>query len=191
MQMKLIDAQIIKASSPEYDASFILSAASPDRVRDTIDPAAYDLVSKKIKKLIALFNHNHDQPVGFWENLKREKDTLTASIKFAGTNLGKMLKQLIEDGVPLGASIGFRASGSPNELGGIHFEADNFELIETSIVSTPAHPRAVQLAKQYGIDLSIKEIKTATASGDLNRNFPELKKRAIAAVINAKLALKV
>lgn len=183
MKIKSFQAEVIKADSDQYDARFILSASTPDRVRDTIDPTAYDSVSKTVTKLIALFNHDSDRPVGFWEKLKREKDTLTASLKFAGTNLGKMLKQLLDDGVPLGASIGFRGSGQPNELGGIHF--DSIELIETSIVSTPAHPRAMQIAKQWGIDLE-QEIKphNKAASGD-----PVIL-RANRAIIGAKRTIK-
>jgi hypothetical protein len=61
----------------------------------------------------------------------------------------------LDDGVPLGASIGFRGTGEQNKAGGIHFKT--IELLETSIVSTPAHPRAMQIAKKYGIDLSVVE----------------------------------
>jgi HK97 family phage prohead protease len=145
-------ALVEKAASAEFDARFIMSAGTPDRVKDTIEFSAYDAATK-IDKLIALFNHDADKPVGYWTNLKREADTLTGHIKFASTNLGRMLKQLIDDGVPMGASIGFRGKGTQNKAGGIHFS--EIELLETSIVSTPAHPRAMQLAKQFGIDLSV------------------------------------
>lgn len=141
-----------KSAAPEFDARFVMSAASPDRVSDTIEPSAYSRAAAKVGKLIALFNHDPNQVAGFWTNLKRDKDTLTGSIKFASTNLGLMLRTLLDDGVPLGASIGFRGKGAPNDDGGIHFS--EIELIETSIVSTPAHPRAMQIAKSFGIALS-------------------------------------
>lgn len=181
MEIKTLSAEIVKASSDQYDARFILSAASPDRVRDTIDPDAYDAVAKSTDKLVALFNHDPNRPVGFWQKLAREKDTLTGYIKFAGTNLGAMLKQLIIDGVPLGASIGFRGSGEPNELGGIHFNA--LEIIETSITPTPAHPRAIEVAKHFGIALaSIEDDSNSTES----RTYDETRKRAALAFIAAK-----
>ncbi len=185
MRQKTVQATVLKSDNSDYDGRFILSAASPDRMRDTIDPAIYDTIANTTEKLIALFNHDPNRPVGFWEKFKREKDTLTAYIKFAGTNLGEMLKQLIGDGVPLGASIGFRGSGEPNELGGILWNA--LELIETSIVATPAHPRAVQLAKQYGITWPINGPHTTATSGDQHQ---EKRIRANRAIVNARRVLK-
>lgn len=185
MQEKTVHATVLKSDNSEYDGKFVLSASTPDRMRDTIDPDLYDSVAKSVTKLIALFNHDPNRPVGFWENLKREKDTLTGHIKLAGTNLGEMLKQLISDGVPLGASIGFRGSGEPNELGGIHFTS--LELLETSLVATPAHPRAQQLAKQYGVTLSISDTPTTATSGD---QYKEKRLRANRAIVNARRVLK-
>ena len=95
-----------------------------------------------------------------------------------------MLKTLIEDGVPMGASIGFRGRGEQNKAGGIHFK--EIELLETSIVSTPAHPRAMQIAKQFNITLPSTEgdasvVSDATAAA---------RKRAATAIIAAKRTLK-
>ena len=138
-----------KSAAPEYDARFVMSASSPDRVKDTIDPAAYK--PHIGKKLIALWQHDRDAPIGFWENLKVDAGNLVGDIKFATTRLAEMVKTLLADGVPLGASIGFRGKGEARENGGVHF--NQIDLIETSIVSVPAHPRAVQIAKQFGITL--------------------------------------
>ena len=149
MQIKSLPVTIEKAASSAYDASFVMSAATADRVKDTIDPAAYK--SALGSKLIALYQHDPDRPIGFWENLRMAGDTLVGDLKVAGTNLGQMIKQLIADGVPLGASIGFRGKGEQNKAGGIHFK--ELELMECSVVSIPAHPRAMMLAKSLGIDI--------------------------------------
>lgn len=125
---------------------FIMSASSVDRDGDTIDAKAYNSATK-IKKLPALFNHDPSKPFGFWSDLRVVGDTLKGTLTAASTNLGKMIKQLIDDGVPLSSSIGFRGKGEPNKKGGIHFK--ELELLECSIVSIPAHPRAVQVAKDY------------------------------------------
>lgn len=174
---KEFEAVVEKAANGSHDAKFILSASTPDRVRDTIDPEAYDAVAAKTKKLIALFNHNKDAIAGYWTDLKREKDTLTAYIKFASTNVGQMLKTLIDEGVPLGASIGFRGKGDFNDQGGIHFTA--LDLFETSLVSTPAHPRAVQIAKQFNVDLRLSEEEDPT-SGDAAKKAIHEAKSSIA-----------
>lgn len=113
METKHLPITIEKSAAADFDARFIMSASSPDRVKDTISPAAYKAL--KVSKLIALWQHDPDQPVGFWANIKADGDRLVGDLKLAGTNLGKMIKQLIEDGVPLGASIGFRGKGEPNK----------------------------------------------------------------------------
>lgn len=185
MHTKQLTATIEKAASAEFDARFIMSAATPDRVKDTIEPSAYDS-ALGINKLIALFNHDANQPVGFWTGLKREADTLTGQIKFASTNLGRMVKTLIDDGVPLGASIGFRGAGTTNKAGGVHFTS--IELLETSIVSTPAHPRAMQIAKQFGISLG--PVQAPSSSGVVSDASAHLLDRARAATLAANRTLR-
>lgn len=150
-ETKQIQYQVLieKADLADFDARFVMSAGSPDRVNDTIEPDAYKSAEKQ-RKLIALWQHKADQPIGFWSNLKAEGDRLLGYLKISNTNLGQMIKQLIADGVPLGASIGFRGAGEPNKKGGIHFKT--IELMECSVVSIPAHPRAMQIAKQFSLE---------------------------------------
>ena len=148
MTTKHMPVLIEKSDTDGYDARFVMSAATPDRVKDTIAPNAYkDNVGNKI---IALWQHDPDRPIGYWENVKMVGDKLVGDIKISSTNLGKMIKQLIADDVPLGASIGFRGAGSNNKEGGIHFT--KVDIFETSVVSIPAHPRAMQIAKSFGME---------------------------------------
>jgi HK97 family phage prohead protease len=168
MEIKNLDVEIQKAASAEYDARFVMSATSPDRVRDTIDPKAY--APNLGKKLIALWQHDSDQPFGFWENLKVEGGKLIGDLKVSSTNLGQMIKQLIADGVPLGASIGFRGKGEVNKDGGMHFK--EVQLLECSVVSVPCHPLAMQIAKKFNIQLPVESVQELdqkpAASGDIN-----------------------
>ena len=146
METKQTQALIEKSTDDQIH--FILSATTPDREQDTIDVKAYESATK-IEKLPALWNHQTDKPFGYWKDIRVVADTLKGTLVTASTNLGKMIKQLISDGVPLASSIGFRGKGSPNKKGGIHFK--ELELLECSVVSIPAHPRAVQVAKQYDL----------------------------------------
>lgn len=143
-----------KSENPNFDATFIMSATTPDRVSDTIDPKAYTKAIAELgsSKLIALFNHDSDKIVGFWDDIKKSGDTLVGSIKFFHKEWGAMVKEMLDFGIPLGASIGFQGEGEYNDEGGIQF--NKISLMETSIVSTPAHPRAREIAKSYGVDLS-------------------------------------
>lgn len=146
----------------QFDARFIMSASTPDRVKDTIDPKAYAAVVRKSSKIIALFNHDPDHPIGYWAKLEAAADTLKGHIKLASTNLGAMIKALLDDDVPLGASISLRGKGAPNDIGGIHFT--EIDVIECSIVSTPAHPRAVRIMKKFGFPLQSSEGGTNPAT---------------------------
>ena len=186
MITKNLPVTIEKADSDEYDARFVMSAATPDRVKDTIEADAY--APNLGKKLIALYQHDADRPIGYWNNLRVEAGKLIGDLKVASTNLGLMVKQLIADGVPLGASIGFRGKGEKNKLGGIHFK--ELELFECSVVSIPAHPRAMQIAKNFDFD-----IQSSDADGDLvaSDRSPEAQAaidRAKSAVLTAKLSLR-
>ena len=171
---KSFDVEIQKAATSEYDARFIMSATSPDRVKDTIDADAY--APNLGKKLIALYQHDPDRPIGYWNNLRVEAGKLIGDLKVASTNLGLMVKQLIADDVPLGASIGFRGKGEQNKIGGVHFK--EIELFECSVVSIPAHPRAMQIAKSFGIELQNSEGHLQTE----NLGLIESRERAVAAI---------
>jgi HK97 family phage prohead protease len=149
VEEKQIPVLIEKSNSSSFDAQFVMSATSPDRVKDTIDESAYK--PNLGKKLIALWQHNSSQPIGYWENIRVEAGKLIGDLKVSSINLGQMVKQLIADGVPLGASIGFQGKGKQNKQGGVHFT--EIELLECSVVSIPAHPKAMQIAKSFGFDL--------------------------------------
>jgi len=152
---------VIEKGTGDYDARFVLSSTGVDRDRDTIDKEA--LKANAGKRLIALFAHKHDQPVGFWKNVRLEGEKLVGELKIASTNLGLMLKQLIADDVPLAASIGFVGKGGPNEAGGFHFTA--IDIFECSIVSVPSNPDAMRIAKKFGVDLQSFEIAPMPTSG--------------------------
>ena len=192
MQNKQFNVKLQKSVSDDFDARFIISASTPDRVGDTITPSAYDKAIKRVAgKLPALFNHDPEKIAGFWANLRREGDTLVADLKLATTNIGRMLKAAIDSGVPMSSSIGFRGAGTPNKKGGVEF--NDLELLECSLCMIPAHPRAIQIAKSFGMDpeefidtLSDGEDDVA-ASG---LNLDEILQKSRAATLAANLTLR-
>lgn len=173
-----------KSANRNYVADFVMSAATPDRVGDTIDPAAYKRVVRNQKSIPANWQHDHDKIFGAWEQLRAVDDTLVGSLRVANTDIGKMVKQLIEDDIPVSASIGFRGTGAPNESGGIHFK--DIEILETSIVSVPCHPRAIQIIKSFNVDpASIVSNDVPFADSGGGRDNPVTQK-AKAALLRAK-----
>lgn len=186
MIKKQLFVQITKSPDSDYDARFCLSSSSPDRVKDTIDPEAYK--PNLSKSLICLWQHQSDQPIGYWSNLEVKAGKLIGDLKVATTNLGLMVKQLISDGVPLGASIGFQGRGEQNKIGGIHFT--ELELMECSVVSVPCHRDAMRIAKQYGIDIQSSDEDATKAVSGLAQDAQDAKQRASKAIIAAKRTLK-
>ena len=188
MTTKHLPVLIEKSASVDYDARFVMSASTPDRVKDTIAKNAYE--QNVGKKIIALWQHDPDKPMGYWENVKMQGDKLVGDLKISSTNLGNMIKQLIQDDVPLGASIGFRGAGNNNKEGGIHFT--KVDIFETSVVSIPAHPRAMQIAKSFGLEefvetQSSSDDNTTAASGS---NLDEILLKSKSATLAANKLLR-
>jgi HK97 family phage prohead protease len=177
MNNKILSAALEKSADTDFDARFVMSSTSLDRDQDTIDKAA--LAANAGKRLIALYAHKHDQPIGFWENVRMVGEKLVGDLKIASTNLGLMLKQLLAEDVPLAASIGFVGSATFNKEGGLHYKS--IDIMECSLVAVPANPDAQRIAKSFGVDLkSFEEQPCSPASG--------LSSAAIAAISKARRA---
>jgi HK97 family phage prohead protease len=131
---------------------FVLSDDTPDRVGDVIDPSGWVLAHFK-RNPIMLFNHNQDFPIGRWENVRVEGGKLKAQPVLAeeGTSARiDEIRRLFEQKILRTASVGFKPlKAEPRDGGsGVHFLKQ--ELLETSLVSVPANPNAIQLAKSLG-----------------------------------------
>lgn len=145
-QTKSLTAEVAKSGN-----GFVLSTTGLDRDNDRIELDALKNAIKGKPKLLALWQHKTDQPIGFWDNLRIDGQKLLGDLKLAGTNLGLMVKELLDFGTPLGASVGFMGKGVfDEERMGINWE--EIELLETSVVSCPANPEAMQIAKNFGYD---------------------------------------
>lgn len=175
---KRYTATIENAAAEGYDATGVLSASKEDRVYDTIDVAAYQpWVGKRIP---ALFGHDHEKIIGTWENLRVQGEQLIGDLRLAGTNLGKMISELIKANVPLMNSIGFRGTGKPREGGkGFHFQ--KLDLLEASVVAVGAHPDARMIAKSFGVDLPPENPDPSPAESSTSPR-DEVTKRAAAAL---------
>lgn len=144
----------IKAATGEYDGTFVLTTEAADRDGDVIEASAWDLTNF-LKNPIALWQHDHKNPVGTWENVRVETGRIVADLKLASTNLARMTKQLIEDGVLKAVSVGF----IPHEYENIEDEKGQVagwlikkaELLEASLVSVGANQEALLISKNYGL----------------------------------------
>jgi HK97 family phage prohead protease/HK97 family phage major capsid protein len=128
---------------------FVLSDETPDRMDDIIMSNGWELASFK-KNPIALFNHRSDFPVGKWKNLRVENKQLRGHLELAPEGTSERIdeiRKLVDAGILKAVSVGFRPVETTQRekgLGSIYIKS---ELVETSLVSVPANPNALAIAK--------------------------------------------
>lgn len=135
---------------------FVLSDATVDRYGDIIDPAGWDLKWFK-KNPIALFGHSSSFPIGTWSNVRVEGGKLKAKLDLAAKGTSARIDELInlvEQGILRAVSVGFRPlQNEPIDkdkpYGGQRYTKQ--ELLETSLVSVPANPAALAVAKSLNV----------------------------------------
>lgn len=138
------------------DLEFVLSDATLDRYGDIVDPNGWVLTNFK-KNPIALFGHSSSFPIGTWSNIRVEGKRLIAKLNFAARGTSERIDELIslvEQGILRAVSVGFRPlEAEPIDkekpYGGQRYTKQ--ELLETSLVSVPANPAAVALAKSLNL----------------------------------------
>lgn len=165
--------------------TFVLSDETPDRMGDVISSGGWDL-RNFLKNPIALFNHRSDFPIGIWKDLRAENGALRGELKLAPLGTSERIdevRKLIEAGILKAVSVGFRPiTSQPRRVGekqiGEYFIKQ--ELVETSLVSVPANPNALAVAKSLDIssetlDLVFAEHGRAAKNGGRKT---EIKSRA-------------
>jgi len=136
---------------------FILSDETPDRLGDIISASGWDLENFQ-KNPIALFNHNSNFPIGRWHGLKAADGALRGHLEMAPKGTSERIdeiRKLIEAGILRAVSVGFKPierkprTGPKDEYLGDYYVKQ--ELVETSLVSVPANPNALAVAKSLNI----------------------------------------
>lgn len=135
---------------------FVLSDATVDRYGDVVDPNGWDLRNFR-RNPIALFGHQSSFPIGKWENLRVEGGRLVGRLKLAAKGTSARIDELVslvEQGILRAVSVGFR----PLEMEAMDpkkpYGAQRYlkqELLETSLVSVPANPAALAVAKSLNL----------------------------------------
>jgi HK97 family phage major capsid protein/HK97 family phage prohead protease len=145
----------IQAAQTDSPFTFALSVDGVvDRHGDIVDVStkSVDLTSFK-ENPIALAFHNHDQPIGVWKNIRIESGKLLADLQLAAKGTSEYidtLRSLVEQKILKAVSIGFSAQEyEPIKGGGYRFT--KWSLHEASLVSVPAHPQALAVAKSLGV----------------------------------------
>ncbi|HYD66188.1 phage major capsid protein [Azospirillum sp.] len=147
---------IFKTVASDGGLEFVLSDETVDRYGDIIMAAGWVLTNFK-KNPIALFGHSNGFPIGTWTDVRVEGNKLVAKLKLAARGTSARIDELIslvEQGVLRAVSVGFIPIKSepinPDRPYGPQRYTKQ-ELLETSLVSVPANPSALTLAKQLNI----------------------------------------
>jgi HK97 family phage prohead protease/HK97 family phage major capsid protein len=152
---------------------FVLSDGSIDRVGDVVDPQGWQLDRIKSDPVV-LFNHDRNQVLGRWTDVRVRDGELRGRIVWTGSDkwpFAQYIRDLVREGILRTVSVGFRAldkqlltkDGDKN-FGPFRFTKS--ELLEASLVSVPANPNALAIARDFPRD-AIAEIFRKPASEDL------------------------
>lgn len=147
---------IRKAVASRDGLEFVLSDETVDRMGDIVNADGWVLTNFK-KNPIALFGHNSTFPIGTWSNLRVEggklKGRLVPAERGTSARIDELLSLLDQD-VLRAVSVGFIPLKSEPLDEKRPYDGTRFlkqELLECSLVSVPANPAAIALAKSLNI----------------------------------------
>jgi HK97 family phage major capsid protein/HK97 family phage prohead protease len=151
------------ALAPEDDPyEFVMSDESVDRMGDVIEQAGWKL-NNFTANPIALFGHDSSFPIGNWKNVRVEGGKLRGRLELLAKGFSARideLRALVEAKMLRAVSVGFKPLDaealSGSKVGGVRFKKQ--ELVECSLVSVPANPNALAIAKSLHISDDVKRL---------------------------------
>lgn len=134
------------------DLEYVLSTSSTDRYGDQIDVAGWQL-DKFNRNPVCLFSHDANFPVGRWQGVSVRGGALRGHLELAPAGASPRIDEvraLVGAGVLRATSVGFiPLESSPLPNGGMRYTRQ--ELVEVSLVSTPANADCLQVARSLKI----------------------------------------
>jgi HK97 family phage prohead protease len=143
--------------SDDNPLDFVLSDETVDRMGDVIRVDGWDLKAFR-KNPIALMGHSHESVIGVWENVRVEGKKLLGRLKLAKPGTSELIdtvRSLIDQRILKAVSVGFQPlEANPRKGGGYDFTKAS--LHEVSLVSVPANPNALAIAKALSPEVAEK-----------------------------------
>jgi HK97 family phage major capsid protein/HK97 family phage prohead protease len=143
-------------AEPAVEMEFVMSDETLDRMGDVIMSDGWDLSEFQNNK-ICLFNHNSNFVLGSWSNVHVKDGKLRGKLNLLSEGKSVRIDEiraLIEEGHLVATSVGFTPveheplkSGDP--FGGNRYKRQ--KLVECSVVSVPANPNALAIAKSLNL----------------------------------------
>jgi HK97 family phage prohead protease len=147
-------------NAEERSVRFVASDETVDRYGDVIMADGWQLAQFR-KNPVFLWMHSHAAPIGTVPDVKVEGTQLIARAKFAPTGVSELADSLwamVKSKVLRAVSVGFTVE-SEKDYEPIRDDSDHItgfrylrqELLELSLVSVPANPNALALARSLKI----------------------------------------
>jgi HK97 family phage prohead protease len=115
----------------------VATTAVKDRLNEIVNPKGCINLQDYLANPVLLWQHDPNRPIGKVINVEVSDDAIKVQFVFASTQFAQEIKQLVDEGIVRGLSIGF----IPRRVeGNIYVD---WEWIETSVVTLPANPRAL------------------------------------------------
>lgn len=152
--MEIQHKTFVRAADSNDPLEYVMSDATVDRFGDVIDQAGWDLRNFNANP-IALFAHDSRFIVGKWVNVRVEGGKLRGRLELLGAHVSERLRELhaaVSAGILRAVSVGFKPLAEPELIKDGGFRFTKQELVECSLVSIPANPNALQVAR--GLNLS-------------------------------------
>jgi HK97 family phage major capsid protein/HK97 family phage prohead protease len=134
---------------------FVMSDETVDRYDDIIAAAGWQLTNFK-RNPIALFGHQSSFPIGQWTDVRVQGKELRGVLVPAPEGTSQRIdeiRRLVEAGILKAVSVGFVPleweMRKDSDMGGVRYTKS--ELAECSVVSVPANPNALAVAKSLHI----------------------------------------
>lgn len=165
--------------SPDDPFAFVMSTDAIDRAGDIVEQD-WDLRDFR-KNPIALFGHDHEKPIGTWENVRVAGGRLVGDLKLAAAGTSAFLdeiRSLVQQRILRAVSVGFRPAkyadrrDKDGNLVGLRMSQN--VLYETSLVSVPMNPQALALVKGYpNVFAAMKAARPVTGAPCCDRSACE------------------
>lgn len=126
-----------------------------DMVGDIVVEGAFErsLKRRKPKGVKMLWQHNMDQPIGVFTDMREEKRGLVVEGQLAETQLGREAHELLKLGAIDSMSIGFRTIKDEMDNEKNKRKLIEVDLLEVSLVTFPANPKAkIRTVKEMSQD---------------------------------------
>src|SRR5215203_342814 len=185
----LIQKTLVAKAAGADPLEYIMSDATVDRYGDVVEPKGWDIQAFQANP-IALFGHKSDFIIGHWKDVKVAQGALRGRLQLMERGISERLDEVIaavQAGILRAVSVGFRpVEAEPRKEGGNYYKKQS--LVECSLVSIPANPNALQIAKQLHLSPETQDLifgKPADEDGVVRRGT-----NGVSASINIPLKAK-